>query len=98
MRQLYSFIFIFLSILLLPLNAIAVEQHQQDDAIEVTVNINTATAGEIALMLQGIGEKKAQDIVDFRNEHGKFQNIESLKQVKGIGQSTIDKNKDRILL
>lgn len=72
--------------------------NNQHDSIDITVNINTADAEEIATLLKGIGAKKAQDIIDYRNEHGKFENIESLKQVKGIGQSTIDKNKDRILL
>ncbi|WP_153447405.1 ComEA family DNA-binding protein [Vibrio algicola] len=78
--------------------AVAADTDAQHEGIEITVNVNTADANEIATMLKGIGEKKAQQIVDFRTENGKFKDLESLKQVKGIGQSTIDKNKDRILL
>ncbi|MGO1191381.1 ComEA family DNA-binding protein [Vibrio casei] len=66
--------------------------------INITVNVNTANAEEIASMLKGIGAKKAQDIVDYRNEHGNFMSLEDLMNVKGIGQATVQKNQDRILL
>lgn len=78
--------------------AIAENADVQHEGIVITVNINTADATEIATMLKGIGDKKAQDIISYRKEHGKFKDIESLKQVKGIGQVTIDKNKNRIQL
>lgn len=66
---------------------------------EVTpVNLNQATAKEIAAALKGIGLKKAQAIVNYRNEHGKFKAIEELASVKGVGVATIAKNHSRILL
>ncbi|MFL0913317.1 ComEA family DNA-binding protein [Vibrio parahaemolyticus] len=68
------------------------------EGIEITVNINTASAEEIATMLKGIGEKKAQSIVDYRTEHGPFKTAADLTNVKGIGEATIKKNEDRILL
>jgi len=46
--------------------------------------------------LPGIGETRAQTIVDYRNENGPFKRIEDLLQVKGIGQGTFDKIKDCI--
>ena len=46
--------------------------------------------------LPGIGETRAQAIVDYRNENGPFKRIEDLLQVKGIGQGTFDKIKDYI--
>ena len=46
--------------------------------------------------LPGIGETRAQAIVDYRNENGKFKRIEDLLRVKGIGQSTFDKIKEYI--
>ncbi|MDF5666479.1 ComEA family DNA-binding protein [Vibrio parahaemolyticus] len=70
----------------------------QYEGIEITVNINTASAEEIATMLKGIGEKKAQSIVDYRTEHGPFKTAADLTNVKGIGEATIKKNEDRILL
>lgn len=66
--------------------------------INITVNVNSANAEELATMLKGIGAKKAQDIIDYRNAHGSFKSLEDLMNVKGIGQATIQKNQDRILL
>ncbi len=61
-----------------------------------TVNINQADAATLAQMLSGIGEKKAQAIIEYRNTHGAFAKIEDLDQVKGIGPATIEKNRARI--
>ncbi len=60
------------------------------------VNINTADAQSIASSLSGIGLKKAQAIVAWRTEHGNFTDLASLENVKGVGQKTIEKNKDNI--
>lgn len=62
------------------------------------VNINTATAAEIQDKLVGIGAKKAQAIVDYREKNGRFLNIEQLTEVSGIGKATLDKNRDRIVI
>ncbi|WP_341661338.1 helix-hairpin-helix domain-containing protein [Vibrio sp.] len=66
--------------------------------IEITVNINTAQADELATLLSGVGLKKAQAIVEYRDENGPFQQVEDLAQVKGIGDSLVDKNRTRIQL
>lgn len=62
------------------------------------VNINSASASEMAQSLNGIGEKKAQAIVDYREKNGHFSSMDMLLNVKGIGQSIISKNKENILL
>lgn len=62
------------------------------------VNINLATAAELQDKLVGIGAKKAQAIVDYREKNGKFVSIEQLTEVSGIGKATLDKNRDRIAL
>lgn len=62
------------------------------------VNINTATASEIQDKLVGIGEKKAQAIVEYREKNGKFLNVEQLTEVSGIGKATLEKNRDRIVI
>jgi len=59
------------------------------------VNINTATAQELST-LPGIGPTKAQSIIDYRTTNGPFQSIEDIKNVRGIGDATFEKLKDKI--
>lgn len=59
------------------------------------VNLNTADLVELQ-QLNGIGEKKAQKIIDYRTENGSFSSVEELMEVSGIGQKTFDALKDYI--
>lgn len=62
------------------------------------VNINTADAKTISDALSGIGLKKAQAIVKYREEKGAFKTVEDLVNVDGIGEKTVAKIKNDILL
>ena len=59
------------------------------------VNINKATAEELT-SVPGIGASTAQKIVTYREENGKFQAIEDIKKVSGIGDSKYESMKDFI--
>jgi competence protein ComEA len=59
------------------------------------VNINTADESELQT-LSGIGQKKAQDIISYRQENGSFKSIEELKNVSGFGEKTVEKLADFI--
>lgn len=61
------------------------------------VSINSASISEL-VSLNGIGEKTAQSIIDYRTSIGLFQTIEDLLNVKGIGEKTLAKFKDRLCL
>jgi competence protein ComEA len=63
---------------------------------QIKLNINTASQDEIVAKLEGIGRKKAQAVIDYRQQHGHFKRVDDLLQVKGIGQKTLDKNRDKI--
>jgi competence protein ComEA len=65
---------------------------EQVQTTETKININTATAEELAAKLNGIGLNKAKLIVEYREKYGSFVAIEQLKEVKGIGQTILDKN------
>lgn len=59
------------------------------------VNINTASVQELT-GLTGIGESRAQAIVEYRETNGLFQNIEAIKKVAGIKDGLFEKIKDKI--
>lgn len=61
-----------------------------------SVDINTASAEEIADALNGIGQAKAEAIVEYREQNGPFQHLDELVNVKGIGMRTVDQNRDRL--
>jgi len=69
----------------------------QKSAVPATgmVNINTASAAELD-SLSGIGPVYAGRIIDYRNSHGGFKTIDEIKNVKGIGDKTFEKFKDKI--
>lgn len=62
-----------------------------------TVDINSADAAQLASALTGVGEKKAQLIVAWRQEHGPFKSLDDLAKVKGFGSKLIERNQDRIV-
>lgn len=81
--------------------AIASPEKQANDrhaGIEIKVNINSAGAEELSTLLSGIGLKKAQAIVQYREAHGKFNSVDALTRVKGIGAAIVERNRSRIEL
>lgn len=61
------------------------------------IHLNQANNDELQ-KLKGIGEKKAQAIVEYRQKNGGFKNIDEFKNVKGIGPAIFEKNKSRMAL
>ena len=61
-------------------------------------DINKASASEMVENLKGVGSVKAQAIVDYRNKNGAFKSVDDLLNVKGIGPSTLKRNKDALNL
>jgi competence protein ComEA len=63
-----------------------------------TVNINVADAATLAAALNGVGLSRAEEIVRYREAYGPFSSVEELAEVKGIGESTLEKNRTVITL
>ncbi|XLY90020.1 ComEA family DNA-binding protein [Ectopseudomonas mendocina] len=85
----------------LSLVAVAAETPKSESAkpaaVQVAVvNLNTADADTLQRELAGIGETKAKAIVAYREEHGNFVSVDELLEVKGIGQATLEKNRDKL--
>ena len=68
---------------------------KEEIKVDGKININTATKDEL-MTLTGIGESKADKIIEYRNSN-KFNTIEDIKNISGIGESIFNKIKDSII-
>lgn len=62
-------------------------------AADEKIDLNTATETELQT-LSGIGLKKAQEILHYREEKGGFKSVDELKNVAGIGEKTVERLKE----
>ncbi|MGB1799450.1 MAG: ComEA family DNA-binding protein [Gammaproteobacteria bacterium] len=60
------------------------------------ININTADKETLMSVIKGVGEKKAEAIITYREENGDFKSVDDLVNVKGIGQGIIEKHKEQL--
>lgn len=66
-------------------------------SVSTLININTASSDQLQ-ELPGIGESKAQAIIDYRESYGPFSAIEQVMNVSGIGPATFERLKDLITI
>jgi len=60
------------------------------------VDINTANAESLAEAIDGVGIKKARDIVTYRQKNGPFESVDELIEVSGIGRQTVDGSRENL--
>ncbi len=94
-----------LALLALPACLLPLAAHAGEGTEEVaqasqaaTVNINTADAQTLSRALKGVGPSRAEEIVRYRETYGPFKTLDELADVKGIGQSTLERNRALITL
>ncbi|WP_420065282.1 helix-hairpin-helix domain-containing protein [Pectobacterium colocasium] len=68
------------------------------DTDEDKVSINAASAAELAGIMNGVGLKKAEAIVNYREQNGPFTQIDQLTEVPGIGAALVERNLSRLKL
>lgn len=69
----------------------------ENSPISDKVSINDGTLEEL-MTLDGIGESKAKSIIEYRENNGKFNSLDEIKNVSGIGDAAYEKIKDKIKL
>jgi competence protein ComEA len=62
------------------------------------VDINSANAAELSANINGVGQKKAVAIVEYRKKHGPFKTVDDLAKVQGIGPGILNKNRENLKL
>lgn len=67
-------------------------------AVAAALDMNTASAEAIASGLKGVGMKKAEAIVAYRQQIGGFKQEADLLEVKGVGQKLLDLNKGKYVI
>ncbi len=93
---------VFLAVLILVLGTAVGTARAEDPVMSVhpklkQIDLNSASLDQLST-LPGIGEKKAEAILEYRTEKGGFTSVEELKEVKGIGDRLFEKIKPRIRL
>jgi competence protein ComEA len=94
MRKIYNFRKVIVMIFLF---AFAIVCAAQAEDTTVKIDINKATLQEL-VQLKGIGEKTAEQIIEYRTNVGKFTKIEDIMNVKGIGEKKFEAIKDQIFV
>ena len=64
---------------------------------EEPVDINAATAEMLAEAIDGVGMRKAEAIVRYREQHGPFASVDDLVEVSGIGPKTLERNRENLI-
>lgn len=73
----------------------AAHSSSSQPARETRININTATARELEV-IKGVGPSLSGAIIEYRNQKGKFNSIDELKEVPGIGDKKFEQMKDQV--
>ena len=60
------------------------------------ININTADKETLMEVIKGVGEKKAEAIIQYRKEHGAFKSVDELSNVQGIGEAIVEKHRSML--
>jgi competence protein ComEA len=101
MKRSKSWIALFVLVGMLGLGADVAAERRGDQVTatkaDAPVNINTAGVKQL-MTLEGVGQKVAEKVVEYRTAHGPFKKPEEIRKVQGIGPALWEKNRERIVV
>jgi|GEM_PF-1229822 len=60
------------------------------------INLNTADVNVLSKSIKGIGVKRAEEIIKYRESHGNFKSIDDLSQVPGLGKNFVNTHNEQL--
>ena len=92
------FIAMLLSFLVIsiPLHATPPKPLDQQSTSSPKIDLNRADVSVLTGSFKGIGKKRAEAIIAYRDSHQAFKSIEELADVRGLGQHFVDTNRDKL--
>lgn len=85
--------FLFISV---PLHAVPKNPVKSQPLLSQKIDLNHADLSTLTGSFKGIGKKRAEAIIAYRDSHHGFKSLEELAEVKGIGQSFLEKNREKL--
>lgn len=94
-KSIYSLLLVPLLLILSPCQQVLAADKSEEAIVAAVqmvekIDLNKASSDQLAV-IKGLGKKKAQAIIDYRQENGDFSSLDELIKVKGIGKITLQK-------
>ena len=85
------------STLIQPIERAFAQPMTQSSAVVEPIDVNRATTGELE-MVRGLGPSLAARIVSYRDEFGKFESLDGLTEVRGIGEAKLSQIREQLAI
>lgn len=98
MKARYIAVLLSLFVVTIPVQADTVLKKPQEQQVPLShkINLNQADLSTLTGSFKGIGKKRAEAIIAYRESHKGFKSIEEFAEVKGFGQRFVDKNREQL--
>ncbi|BCA95009.1 competence protein ComEA [Legionella antarctica] len=99
MKVKYIAMYLSLVAVTIPAQAVSSEKNphiKQSTVVSTKIDLNKADLSILMGSIKGIGKKRAEAIISYRETHHGFKAIEELAEVKGFGQRFIEANRDKL--
>jgi competence protein ComEA len=84
-------------IISIPVHATSTQPLEQPPVVQHKIDLNKADLSTLTGSFKGVGKKRAQAIIAYRDSHQGIKSIEEFAEVKGLGQRFVDKNREQLM-